>query len=112
MTSVIILSTGILFFLIQPLLLIINKIRLKGKFNFRLIYLSLLGLALAINNIMLISKAFEYLYYRSENVQIFILINIIISLLSLASAIAFLILKKKRYIAIFGNIIKCINYFI
>lgn len=95
MTSVIILSTGILFFLIQPLLLIINKIRLKGKLNFRLIYLSLLGLALAINNIMLISRAFEYLYYSSENVQIFILINIIISLLSLPSAIAFLILKKK-----------------
>jgi len=95
MASVIILSTGCLYFIIQPILLIINKIRLKSKLNLRLFYFSLLGLALAINNIMLISRAFEYLYYSSENVQLFILINMIIATVFIGSALTFLLLKKK-----------------
>lgn len=104
MASVVIISTGFLFFLFYPFLLLFNKVRLKNTINIKMIYLSFLGFILAGNNILLISRAFKYLYYSSENIKNFILINIIISIIFLASSLYFLIFKKKEtmfYSAIF-----------
>ncbi|NCC82115.1 MAG: hypothetical protein EOM04_07605 [Clostridia bacterium] len=95
MTAVIILSSGFLFFLVHPLLLIFNKMKLKNNISIKMIYLSFLGFILAVNNIMLILRAFENLYYSSANVQIFILINIAIASIFLISSVGFLLLKKK-----------------
>lgn len=95
MGSVIILSTGMLFFLIHPLILIMYKIKIKGKLNKGLIFLSVLGLSLTINNILLVTKAFEFLYYSSQKVQIYILTNIIFSIIFIIFLINMILIRKK-----------------
>ena len=93
--SVIILATGVLFFMIQPLLLLRYKLKVKGKISKTLIFLNVLGISLAINNILLINQALNYLYYSSMRVLPFIYGNILLLILYLILIISMLIFRKK-----------------
>lgn len=93
--TVIILTTGSLFFMIHPLLLIRYKLRAKGKINNILIFLNFLSISLVLNNLFLINQAFNYLYYSSMRVLPFIYGNILLSILSLVLIIGTIIFRKK-----------------
>lgn len=93
--SVIILATGVLFFLIEPFLLLIYKLRTKEKISRILLSLNLLGLSLVINNSLLFYQAFKYLYYSSQRVMPFIYGNIIISILYLLVVVCLFLFRSR-----------------